>query len=1579
MAKKYPPNTAYNATMDLLSLTQFQIRDNFTSFGAEETGGGERDALGREHLNFGGFTLLVGDTSATQLMESVLDVSSGGIPLCDLIDYSRSFYAAGSDLPDGLSEDMMIYFEPIQGKSDGQLDSNLGAIQPSSFTFDVAARYQISNEDAETRAATIAEDTGATYGLGNAASALPGADPRTLRYSYNATFDMPPSAALPISISKMVGASEVITNSSTDARNAVDRLVAVCLHYHDLLGFSSTDMRDMAEAAGLDTGGFSPRSPWNLESSPTQIGWEMNFSDGAKVTALRDQYRRALSPPDRYAGLGGSRRDRDGFDVQPYVIALENRPSSSGRERIAWGVTVGGTLISELIAGGRDDTGASENDFLLEIKSQITVRAEANADDFSFAGEVAEMGDLEIDDLARDVIERLTEEIIQKAGGPSMWSAANIRVPRTPRTYNVYTGVNEDPANPDRIISPTLGVLVLPKIYCNPNTRHVLQASLFSSGIPTIEMSLCTPFINLQFKVDTPAIDDRGKTHGNIISFLSDGSVEMDSPNWHIANRISAESKDVIEKAFRNEAHSSTEEFIESLDGSEERVDQWGINFVSTRVASRHRRTGMELFTSPQTLVNMDINRERTTPVIDPAAPFMSLDGVTIKEYSSGYGLIGFKKATVNITLHDRSRLGEIAQFIAPRTFGLTEAFLEFGWSHPNSDPATGSPWGIFLNSLRSVQKYRLIKGNYNMDQNGQVKITLEMGTTGGEDTKTTHVCTGDYVHISVVTSLIREVCALLRRTAAAGGVISEEVFDIQHLSPPESSSNEMIERALYDSLLRAKDMIHSGGARSTEVKETLRAALLVLGGTTSSELQSQVIGSTNTVQALLGSKLDNINPALMASDDPFIRNFHLALRSTGRLMYELRFAQLSLDPRNPLYPTDGQAGSGTSDESDEATSDDSSGLEDVEPDLGEGHGDWVSLGKVAVEFMGYPMSRTGRYDEVQMLFYTFNECAGALAGRPISAFPIRFYHFNQLIQDAISQNSNLTTGRLESIFSSMIGNGSHQAYGFKDVYRGYDDALEREAEANAAAAEQAAAATSGTPSDDQETPQQRAARDLGPTFNLNEKLSERMWEMGLFRPRFKIPRLKIIYEAVPFMRPDGSRDISKTLLRIHLMDQNASTHIGEQLILDCITGRIAPSFFQGRDPDARSGAASSFNSAIQGLRERAGVVFDRTTQFRSEFLEDPNSAYEGAFHSYLNGTDAFNQFDALETFLTDMDRDFIHNYIKSRVPYIPFGTSNSPFSNVTISGMSSGALFNALLSRTFREPEDNQTSTSAASSIDEVTVVPATAKVSGLGNPMFHYGQQFYLDLKTGTTADNIFTVRDVTHNIGPGKFTTDLSFYPSGQQATVDSIRTNTISTLNLLDSFEGRDGDNNPLRRPVPDDQESLLDHGLFGSSVVGHLIEQAQGKLHVGNERLSREARREEAGSQASTQESRRAGMDAILAANGVTVENDGSFLEDEWRLQEAGASSTITEPEVATDPMDGVVVFNDLFGRGLTTRQQYDWMVQNDEALLRAFFPDSESLPTYDDWHDNYSTIVASEAPHVERSLEGMEEPAYVGD
>ena len=121
------------------------------------------------------------------------------------------------------------------------------------------------------------------------------------------------------------------------------------------------------------------------------------------------------------------------------------------------------------------------------------------------------------------------------------------------------------------------------------------------------------------------------------------------------------------------------------------------------------------------------------------------------------------------------------------------------------------------------------------------------------------------------------------------------------------------------------------------------------------------------------------------------------------------------------------------------------------------------------------------------------------------------------------------------------------------------------------------------------------------------------------------------------------------------------------------------------------------------------------------------------------------------------------------------------------------------------------------------------------------------------------------------------------------------------------------------------------------------------------------------------------MDAILAANGVTVENDGSFLEDEWRLQEAGASSTITEPEVATDPMDGVVVFNDLFGRGLTTRQQYDWMVQNDEALLRAFFPDSESLPTYDDWHDNYSTIVASEAPHVERSLEGMEEPAYVGD
>ena len=149
----------------------------------------------------------------------------------------------------------------------------------------------------------------------------------------------------------------------------------------------------------------------------------------------------------------------------------------------------------------------------------------------------------------------------------------------------------------------------------------------------------------------------------------------------------------------------------------------------------------MEMFTSPQTLVNADevhyeadsagFNKtntltgeteestshpggRRAAPVIDRFRPFMSLKDLSFN-VAPGGGMFAFKTASLKLTLHDRSRLAEIQPFVKPDAFGGTHLLLEYGWAHPDYKAhqtlASNSKWliGHFLGALRCREKYRVV------------------------------------------------------------------------------------------------------------------------------------------------------------------------------------------------------------------------------------------------------------------------------------------------------------------------------------------------------------------------------------------------------------------------------------------------------------------------------------------------------------------------------------------------------------------------------------------------------------------------------------------------------------------------------------------------------------------------------------------------------------------------------------------------------------------------------------------------------------------------------------------------------
>ncbi|HIK81194.1 MAG TPA: hypothetical protein EYF94_09785, partial [Porticoccaceae bacterium] len=167
-----------------------------------------------------------------------------------------------------------------------------------------------------------------------------------------------------------------------------------------------------------------------------------------------------------------------------------------------------------------------------------------------------------------------------------------------------------------------------------------MALTVFLNAIPTIEWSSAVPYIDVQF-IQEGGNNEPAARAPSIYRFLMG------------ENMYSSE----LSKASRFEEVPKSEESAGS---------RW--------------MSGMEVFTSPQTMVNAN---ERTSGnkrvgglndgsgVIDPFRPFMSLQDLSINIYPRVNNII-FTEGTLKLKLHDKSRIGEISGFTSPQGFGKT-------------------------------------------------------------------------------------------------------------------------------------------------------------------------------------------------------------------------------------------------------------------------------------------------------------------------------------------------------------------------------------------------------------------------------------------------------------------------------------------------------------------------------------------------------------------------------------------------------------------------------------------------------------------------------------------------------------------------------------------------------------------------------------------------------------------------------------------------------------------------------------------------------------------------------------------
>ena len=556
--------------------------------------------------------------------------------------------------------------------------------------------------------------------------------------------------------------------------------------------------------------------------------------------------------------------------------------------------------------------------------------------------------------------------------------------------------INSNPNKPDRAAAPCLSAIVVDSESINPSTRKSGGAALFLNHIPAMEMSRCIPHLDITISTPHPRIaDSGGKQFINGISFtrflLGNAEVAPGSGTEFFANAVDNR----LRPAFINTA--SEEAKKEAKEGSP--ADN----------AARASAMGMEAFTSPQTMVMGDEDYSsgapfRTAPVLDRFRPFLSIKGFKVTAKAS-FGLIQTKNGTLTLVLHDRSRLAEVSELIKVDMYGSTEILVEYGWNHPEPFN-TNNPWGAFLDSLKLMEKYQIASASYSFDEVGQVTINLKIALKGEADIELIKVAENEF-HVSG-TAALKEVTDAVAAFKKQFPDFPEQKFKTNPRKPrgagTQRKSRELWNFRVADfsdaksflslsnkQVRQMRTWIQSQSWKGNKQKKDRQELVDIFKKIFAKQGQnkSQLEQIKMSIGKAIARKISHIEDARLVSLDKesagedYMKNVvsKRALTKAKRAYKGNKIppALASMKIHDPFYRRIGPIGSMQADPNSSFPNSPKNVL------------NTTNFGTLFMNFVARPLAASGKYDEVQVIFYSFNQYASYMRDQPISAFPVGY------------------------------------------------------------------------------------------------------------------------------------------------------------------------------------------------------------------------------------------------------------------------------------------------------------------------------------------------------------------------------------------------------------------------------------------------------------------------------------------------------------------------------------------------------------------------------------------------------------
>ena len=746
-------------------------------------------------------------------------------------------------------------------------------------------------------------------------------------------------------------------------------------------------------------------------------------------------------------------------------------------------------------------------------------------------------------------------------------------------------------------------------------------------------------------------------------------------------------------------------------------------------------------------------SKNRFTPVIDSTQPFMTIKSFNINA-SSTKGLMSYKSGKLSLVLHDRSRLNDIAPFVKPDLFGTfgAEIILEYGWSHINKKEEE-SPIGCFIDNSKVTEKYMIINSSFSIDNTGSVNIDLSIAMKGPYHFKNQVISTeianrvtqsefeNAVGNLNYNRSLINKTKNYLENYSLNSNAYPNLFSETSLMS---SNTNKYVNRFLVDNLFIQKTLKNNPGSISVLSNSSGKVTIKINKNQIFTEKNnSDKIKKLKTLLKLLSlqknerqalSDLRNRNKSdieitIKSQHSPsevksfidqiikttsYIMDLFSLISFQDGLEEEARKTVLenivgSLDLIDPFYPTDSQS-------YDKITN----------------HKDYVSLGSiintiVQAYIANVKGDKRSQFDEIQTIFYTCNSKAAGMAYKPISSFLVPKKMLSELLESIFSKKAIATP---ESIITQILTNLIHV---HDNISLGLTDLYEN----------------------------RKSVKDpLKPksTIIKNEWQAQKdsvlhsiYFPNQVFDPKndvkFVTPIVHMNFDCLT----SGNLNKERTILRISIFDRAdspfaASSSIMEKLYsgdinnaLDNINkNRIDLINKRKGENGADQGNASAIafknerDKEINKLMNKGIVTYDQDSKLYKLNFEKMSES------NTLNGK--------------------IKDAFKEIYPSLTLGSSNSAIISANVSSINDNKLSTIFITR----PDRNNVS-SINDRIQQtdlpLRVLPSQAAVEIFGCPWVNFGQSIFLDFNTGTSIDNKYVVTGISHNLTPGKFTTQLT----------------------------------------------------------------------------------------------------------------------------------------------------------------------------------------------------------------------------